>query len=87
MAKKGDKNTVKIKGDEYTFQHPGVRWYIKHTDQCKDQNNNLNQERYIEGLLEMVVIQDVEIDDFDEMDGGITALQELVQKIENFLGT
>ena len=82
MAKEGNKKTVKINGESYTMQNPGVRWYIKHTDKCKDARGNLSNEKYMDGLLEMVVIQDVSMEDFDKL----SDLKELIDEIETFLG-
>ena len=78
----GDKKTVKVGGEKYTLQNPGVRWYIKHTDQCKGTQGNLSNEKYMDGLLEMVVIQDVDMDDFEN----VGDLKDLVDEIEKFLG-
>lgn len=76
------KKTVKIGGKDYTFQHPGIRWYIKHADNSKDAMGNLSNEKYIDGLLENVVLQQVTMEDFES----ITDLRDLVQEIESFLG-
>lgn len=82
MANQGDKGTVKVGGEKYPVQHPGVRWYIQHTDRSKDVQGNLQFEKYIDGLLENVVLKDLDMDDFD----GVGELRELVDEIEKFLG-
>lgn len=78
----GKKKTVKVAGESYTLQNPGVRWYIKHTDQCKDVRGNLSNEKYMDGLIEMVVIQSVTMDDFESL----ANLRKLIDEIEIFLG-
>ena len=78
----GDKDTVTVAGEKYPLQHPGVRWYIKHTDRCKDANGNLVFEKYIDGLFEMVCTKPVDMDDFDD----IGNMRDLVDEIETFLG-
>jgi len=78
----GKKKTIKIGDTDYTLQHPGIRWYIKHADNSKDGMGNLSNEKYIDGLLENVVIQQVTMEDFES----ITELRDLVQEIESFLG-
>ncbi|TDX43703.1 hypothetical protein [Orenia marismortui] len=81
-ATEGKKKTVKVNGKDYTLQHPGIRWFIKHSDSSKDTQGNFSNEKYIDGLLENVVIQQVTMEDFDS----ISALRELVDEIETFLG-
>lgn len=82
MANEVKKKTVHIGGKEYTLQYPGIRWYIKHADQAKDLQGNLSNEKYIDGLLENVVIENITMDDFNS----IGELRDLVQEIESFLG-
>jgi hypothetical protein len=43
---------------------------------------NLQFEKNVDGLLEMVVIQEVTMEDFDD----VGKMRELVDEIENFLG-
>ena len=81
-SKEGNKSVVKVNDVEYPVQHPGVRWYIKHTDASRDKKGNLSNEMYIDGLLEMVVVKEVKMEDFNE----VGELQELVEKLESFLG-
>lgn len=82
MGIEGKKKTIHIGAKDYTLQHPGIRWYIKHADQAKDVQGNLSNEKYIDGLLENVVIQNVAMEDFES----IADLRDLVQEIESFLG-
>lgn len=82
MPKEGQKGVAKVSGKEYPLQHPGIRWYLKHTDKCKNQHGVLQSEKYIDGLLENVVISDVKIDDFES----INDLHKLIEDIESFLG-
>jgi hypothetical protein len=78
----GNRKTVHIGDKTFMLQNPGVRWYIKHTDQSKDMRGNLQFEKYVDGLLEMVVIQEVTMEAFDD----VGKMRELVDEIENFLG-
>lgn len=82
MTKEAKKKTINISGKNYTLQNPGIRWYIKHADKAKDAQGNLSNEKYIDGLLENVVLEEVKIDDFVS----ITELRDLIQEIESFLG-
>ncbi len=77
-----NKKVIKIGDKEFSLQQPGVRWYIKHSDECKDGKGNLSYEKYIDGLLEMVVIQDIKMDDFEN----VKNVRKLVDEIEKFLG-
>lgn len=81
-GKEGDKITVPIGDKKYVIQHPGVRWYIKHTDKATDRRGNPSNEKYIDGLLDMCVIQNVSMDDFENVDH----MYDLVEAIESFLG-
>jgi len=81
-TEEGDKATVTVDGEKYPLQHPGTRWYIKHTDNCKDRFGNLVNEDYIDGLFEMICTKNVSMDDFRKLSN----MQELVDEIEKFLG-
>lgn len=86
-GEKSVKNTVKtethtIDGTTYKFQHPGTRWYTRHTDEARTRQGLLSQERYIEGLIENVVVDPpgLTLDDLS-----IRETEELVTRIERFL--
>lgn len=75
--------TIKVSGKDYLLQHPGARWYAKHNDNSTMKNGQLSTEKYIDGLLENVVIEPkVKFEDFDTDMG---ALEEIITKIEGFL--
>lgn len=65
MTKEGQKKTIPAGDKKLTLQNPGVRWYIKHSDKCRDRFGMMSREKYISGLLDNVVIQTVKMDDFD----------------------
>lgn len=72
---------ITIKGKKYKFQFPGVRWCLKHTDNSTIKGQ-LNQEKYIDGLLENVVIEGAKnIDEFESLE----ELQEVTGAIEEFI--
>lgn len=66
MAKEGQKKTVELKEEKYTMQNPGVRWYIKHSDRCRDRFGMMSREKYISGLLDNVILQPIKIENFDD---------------------
>jgi hypothetical protein len=65
MGKEGNKKTISVGDNKYTLQNPGVRWYIKHQDKCRDRYGSTSKKRYIAGLLDNVVINPLKVDDFD----------------------
>lgn len=65
MGKEGRKKTITVGENKYTLQSPGVRWYVKHQDNCRDRFNSMSNKKYISGLLDMVVINPVKISSFD----------------------
>jgi hypothetical protein len=65
MGKEGSKKTISVGESKYTLQNPGVRWYIKHQDKCRDRYGSTSRKKYIAGLLDNVVINPVKVDDFD----------------------
>jgi hypothetical protein len=78
------KKTVKVDDRDFTFQHPGARWYIKVMDRCKGPYGLL-QETYAEEILENVVISPrLTIHDFDDCLG---TLNKLFQEVETFLSS
>lgn len=83
MAKQPKTATVTVRGKEYKLQHPGVRWYLQNTDQCRNQAGVLQIEKYAQSLLDHVVVEPVglKLDDFDS----ISEVEELIQEIESFL--
>ena len=75
--------TVKVNGKDYALQHPGARWYVRITDQCKNASGVLQTEKYIDALFEHVVVDPVvKIEDFDD---DYDTLTKLVQEVERFL--
>ncbi|WP_128102787.1 hypothetical protein [Paenibacillus sp. DCT19] len=55
------------KGNEFLFQHPGVRMVSKINDQSKNKHGVLSEERMSELMLKHVVVQPKRtIDDFDD---------------------
>lgn len=79
-AKTGE---VTVRGKKYKFQHPGAKWYLKHTDKSRDRNGVLQTEAYIQGLLDNVVIDPagLKVDDFES----VGEIEELVTELEQFL--
>lgn len=74
---------ITIKDKKYTLQFPGARWCIRHNDACMNRNGVLIQEKYIDGLLEHVVVEPkVKFEDFDD---DMESLTELVEVVEAFL--
>ena len=79
----GDQKTVKIDDEEYILQKPPARWILQVTDRCKNKYGVLQSEKYTDELIKGVVVSPkVSLDDFDDF----TALAELTQQIETFLG-
>lgn len=79
---------IKVNGEEFVLQHPGVRWYINLTDKCKNQFGVLQNEEYLDKLLENVVVdpQGLNLDSFGpDKDYPATIMQDLKEEIENFL--
>lgn len=75
--------TVKINDKEFLLQHPGIRWYVRTTDQCKNAAGVMQTEQYVDALLEHVVVDPVvKIDDFDD---DYDTLTQLVREVERFL--
>lgn len=82
---KGMRSTVTIKGKEYVLQHPGIRWYIQLTDRCRNATGVIMQEKYIDALLENVVILPrTRLEDFGP---DMEVMNELITRIETFLGS
>lgn len=74
---------VTINGKEFTLQHPGVRWYVKTTDVCKNHLGVLQNEKYIDAIFENVVVDPVvKMDDFDD---DYETMNKLVLEVERFL--
>lgn len=72
---------VKIGEKEFTLQYPGARWYLQLQDRVKTRNNNIQQERYVDELLEHVVVDPkVTADDFRN----VGHLETLINEIERF---
>lgn len=82
-AQTTETRTTIVRGREYKLQHPGVKWYFKHTDRSRDRNGVLQSEDYIQGLLDNVVVSPsgLSMDDFTT----VKELEELVTEIESFL--
>lgn len=83
IAKQPTTTTITVRGKEYRLQHPGVRWYLQNTDQCRNQAGVLQIEQYAQSLLDNVVTDPpgLKLDDFDS----IGEVEELIQQIESFL--
>lgn len=74
--------TETIEGREFKLQHPGTRWYTRHADESRTRQGLLSQEKYIEGLIENVVVDPVGLT-LDDL--SIREAEELVTRIERFL--
>lgn len=78
-----EQKKVKVGDTVYTLQMVSARWLFDHTDRCKNADGVLQNTKYVEGLLENVVISPkVTLDDFD---GKVKALQRLSQAMEEFV--
>ena len=81
---------VTINGDEFVLQHPGVRWYISLTDDCKNQFAVLQNEEYLDKLFENVVVdpQGLSLDSFGpDKEYPAAIMKDLKEEIETFLNT
>jgi len=74
--------TVTVNGKMYKLQHPGVRWYMRNTDECRNNAGVLLVERYAQNLLDHVVVDPagLKLDDFES----VSELEELIAQIERF---
>ena len=71
---------VKIKGKEYTFQKLSAREWIRLRKRCT-KNNNFDEEKFIDELLEHVVVDPkITMDDFEDYG----ELEEVVAEATNF---
>lgn len=68
MAKQ---HTFKAKsGNEYLFQHPGIRYSEEMKDESKDQNGKFMPHRYYQKIMENVIVKPgVDYAYFDELEG------------------
>lgn len=57
MAKAGTQKTVKIEGKDYTFQHPGVREFVRIQDRIKDDNGHPSNEKFAEEIFKHVAVE------------------------------
>ena len=81
MASK--QKVIEINGTKYTLQNPGVRWILRHVDNCTSKDGIMLKEKYIDGLLENVIVDPrVKMEDFDD---NILAFNNLVTETETFL--
>jgi hypothetical protein len=69
-------------GKTFTIQRTGAMWYLQHSDNCRGANGQIQQSKYIPGLLRNCIIEQPKIEDFDD---DFAALEELVGEVESFL--
>lgn len=74
---------VTVRGKKYRLQHPGAKWYLRHTDKSRDRNGVIQSLDYIQGLFDNVVIDPagLKTEDFES----VGELEALVTEIEQFL--
>lgn len=83
MGKTAKTATITVAGKEYKLQHPGVRWYMQNSDECRNAQGVLQTAKYAQNLLDHVVTHPagLTLDDFES----VSELEELIQKVESFL--
>lgn len=83
MPKKNENKTITVGEKEFKLQHPGVKWCLDHDYNCRDRNGNIKQSEFVQGFLEMVVVEpvDFKVDDFNS----ISEVEEFQQKVRKFL--
>ncbi|WP_100488554.1 hypothetical protein [Sporolactobacillus pectinivorans] len=58
MAKFGEKKTIEIEGEKYTFQHPGIREAVKMRDRNKNATTGqLIEEKYYADIMSLVIVE------------------------------
>ena len=76
------KKEITVYGKTYQVQHPGPRWYLQLQDRVRTRGGSIQQEKYVDELLEHIVIEPkVRVEDF----GNIAELEEMVSQLEKFL--
>ncbi|MCF8020865.1 MAG: hypothetical protein K9L62_15915 [Vallitaleaceae bacterium] len=80
---KNDNKKVTVNGTEYHLQHPGVEWIVDHSDKCTNAQGNLVRKKYIQGLLDHVIIKpnNLTLNDFDT----VSDMRDVVNEVESFL--
>ena len=66
MAKLGDQKEVKVAGEEYTLQHPGMKKYLEMQDKAKNRSGVPSETKLSELFLENVVVShDIDLAEVD----------------------
>jgi len=81
-VKNSNVKEFELNGKKYKLINPGVRWLLKHTDQCTNKNGQVSNEKYMDGLIENCVSPKLTIDEFETT----ADLQEVASLIEDFHG-
>ena len=81
---------VKVNGNKFVLQHPGARWYIKLQDRITNRFGVQVQEKYLDELLEYVVVkpQGLSLDSFGPgQDYNMSTFNGVMEEVESFLNS
>lgn len=79
VIKIGSGNSTK----EFKLQDPGVEWYLDFVDSCKEANGQMQTKKYVQGLLDFVVIEPkgFKVGDF----ANLKEVTQFIKETESFL--